>query len=151
MNESTNLSVLESYLHEHIPLSSAMGVTVTSVSSDSVILSAPLAPNINHRDTVFGGSASAVALLAAWSLLYVRLAEENIDSRIVVQRNIMNYTLPIESDFTAQASVPPKPVWGKFITMLKRKKRARISIVVQLFCNGRNVGELQGEFVALGN
>jgi len=35
-----------------------------------VLLTAPLAANINHRATVFGGSASAVAILAAWTYLY---------------------------------------------------------------------------------
>lgn len=64
---------LEQYLHEHIPLSKAMQVTVVSVAEAAVVLSAPLAPNINHRDTLFGGSALAIAILAAWSLLYTRL------------------------------------------------------------------------------
>jgi len=50
---------LESYLHAHIPLTRAMQVSVVSVEPDSVLLSAPLAPNTNHRDTVFGGSAAA--------------------------------------------------------------------------------------------
>ena len=59
---------IEHYLHAHIPLSLAMGVKVLSSSREAVRLSAPLAPNINHRATVFGGSASAVALLAAWAL-----------------------------------------------------------------------------------
>ena len=64
---------LESYLHEQIPLSQAMAVRVVSVSDDSVVLGADLAPNINHRETLFGGSASAIAILAAWSLVHSRL------------------------------------------------------------------------------
>lgn len=68
-----NPADLEHYLHDHIPLSKAMAVSVASVAPHEVVLRAPLAPNINHRDTVFGGSASAVAILAAWSLLNTRL------------------------------------------------------------------------------
>jgi thioesterase domain-containing protein len=45
---------LQQYLHEHIPLSKAMSVKVVSVDLDTVMLSAPLQPNINHRETVFG-------------------------------------------------------------------------------------------------
>ena len=56
--ESENHS-LEQYLHAHIPLSAAMGVSVVQVADEAITLSAPLEPNINHRDTVFGGSASA--------------------------------------------------------------------------------------------
>ena len=54
-------SKLEQYLHDHIPLSKAMQVAVVSLTTDAVVLSAPLPPNINHRDTVFGGSASAMS------------------------------------------------------------------------------------------
>ena len=49
---------LQRYLHERIPLARAMEVEVRALASDGVELGAPLAPNINHRDTVFGGSAS---------------------------------------------------------------------------------------------
>src|SRR5882762_1797906 len=96
---------LERYLHEHIPLSKAMQVSVVSVQTDGVTLRAPLAPNINHRDTVFGGSASAVAILAAWSLLHVRLRAQGLASRLVIQRNTMDYALPILGEFTARSSL----------------------------------------------
>jgi len=61
------LGELQDYLHEHIPISSAMGVRVVACDESGVRLTAPLYPNINHRATVFGGSASAVAILAAWT------------------------------------------------------------------------------------
>jgi hypothetical protein len=35
--------------------------------------------------------------------------------------------------------------------MLKRKKRARISIRVTMQCRGGKVGEMNGDFVALAN
>lgn len=60
-----NPQALEQYLHDHIPLSKAMQVSVLEASQERVILMAPLAPNINHTESVFGGSASAVATLAA--------------------------------------------------------------------------------------
>jgi thioesterase domain-containing protein len=86
---------LEAYLHEHIPLSHAMQVAVVELGPDTVVLRAPLAPNINHRETVFGGSASAVAILAAWSLLHTRLTSAGISARLVIQRNTMSYDLLI--------------------------------------------------------
>ena len=78
---------LEAYLHGHIPLSAAMQVSVLAVASTGVTLRAPLAPNINHRDTVFGGSASAVAILAAWSLLHTRMRADGVSARLVIQAN----------------------------------------------------------------
>ena len=39
-------SELQTYLHQHIPLSQAMQVTVVEASLQQVVLTAPLAPNI---------------------------------------------------------------------------------------------------------
>ena len=145
-----NIKQLEQYLHDHIPLSRAMQVTVISLAQDGVILSAPLAPNINHRDTVFGGSASAVAILAAWSLLHTRLQNAGLHSRLVIQRNTMDYHLPISGTFTARAYIQQEDAWTRFVGMLTRKGKARISVLSVLEYQGQIVGTLAGEFVALG-
>lgn len=141
---------LETYLHVHIPLSRAMQVSVVQAAREGVVLSAPLAPNINHRDTVFGGSASAVAILAAWSLLHTRLSGEGLASRLVIQRNTMSYEQPIVGTFTATALAPDAQAWGQFLRMFKRKGRARITVVSVLHFAGEVAGRLEGEFVALG-
>lgn len=41
---------LERYLHGHIPLSSAMQVSVEAASAEGVTLGAPLSPNINQAE-----------------------------------------------------------------------------------------------------
>ena len=51
---------LTQYLRTQIPLTQAMAVTVASIEANAVALQAPLAPNINHRHSVFGGSAAAL-------------------------------------------------------------------------------------------
>jgi thioesterase domain-containing protein len=68
-----NTSEIERYLHEHIPLSQHMQVRVVSCDAHGVKLTAPLLPNINHRHTMFGGSASALAILAGWTWLHTQL------------------------------------------------------------------------------
>src|SRR5262245_43499132 len=112
---------LQAFLHSHIPISQAMGVEVLQAGSDCVRLTAPLAPNINHRETVFGGSASAVAILSAWSLIYIRLRAEGIKSRIVIQQNTMRYEQPIVAQFTTQSVVQNIDAWPRFLDMLRRK------------------------------
>jgi len=131
---------LEQYLHEHIPLSRAMQVSVAEVGPEAVVLSAPLAPNINHRETVFGGSASAVAILAAWSLLHTRLRAAGMESRLVIQRNTMNYELPIAGAFTARSSLARPGDWEPFMRMLSRKGKARLEVQAVLEHAGKAVG-----------
>jgi len=139
---------LEQFLQNHIPLSKAMQVSVVDVGDETVVLRAPLAPNINHRETVFGGSASALAILSAWSLLKVRLSEAGIVSRLVIQRNTMDYLSPIQGEFVARATLQHPQGWQKFIQTLARKKKARIVVSAEVQHENQVVGRLTGEFVA---
>lgn len=141
--------IIKNYLYEHIPLSRAMQVEIREANPSRVVLCAPLAPNINHRETVFGGSASALAILSAWTLLYVRLQAAEIQARVVIQRNSMQYLQAIPDAFEAVASIPDDEIWQRFLHVLHRKRRARIHIVSELFCAGSKVGEMEGDFVAL--
>ena len=140
---------LEAYLHAHIPLSAAMQVSVQAVEAAGVTLAAPLAPNINHRDTVFGGSASAVAILAAWSLLHTRLRAEGVAARLVIQSNAMDYLLPIAGDFTACSALAEPDQWPRFLRTFARMGRARLRVTAELQCDGEVAARLSGEFVAL--
>lgn len=140
---------LEQYLHAHIPLSAAMQVAVISIDTESVVLAAPLAPNINHRETVFGGSAASLAILAAWSLLHTRLSGAGLASRLVIQRNTMDYVLPISGRFTARSYLLEAGGWNRFMSMYRRRGRARIGVVAKLVSEDQIVGHFEGEFVAL--
>ncbi len=140
---------LEQYLHLNIPLTVAMGVKVLRADIDHVTLAAPLAPNINHRESVFGGSASALATLAAWSLVSIRLEAEGAARKIVIQRGELDYDKPIVDNFEAICSLENGDKWRRFVKILHRKNIARISLTSRLLCNGELVGRFQGNFVAL--
>src|SRR5580693_3454554 len=96
---------IENYLYAHIPLSKAMALRVDSATPEKVQLSAPLAPNINHRETAFGGSVSALAILAAWTLLYLRLDAAQQKTRLVIRSNTMRYDAAATGDFSAAAKL----------------------------------------------
>jgi thioesterase domain-containing protein len=140
---------LQHYLHKNIPPSKSIGVTVCSVSAEGITLAAPLGPNVNHQGTVFAGSASSVALLSAWALLFTHLRNAGINACGVVQKNSMTYERPITADFTAFAPSPDAESWQKFLKMLKTKKKARISLEALILCNSAQVGKMEGDFVAI--
>jgi thioesterase domain-containing protein len=139
---------LAQYLHQQIPLSRAMQVDALEVSEDSVRLSAPLVPNVNHRATVFGGSASALAILAAWSLLHVRLRGSFPQASIVIQRQSTSYNRPIQGTFSARAALAQPDDWSRFVRLLARRGKARISVTSTLEYAGEQVGQFSGDFVA---
>lgn len=126
-----------------------MQVAVLELSENWVCLGAPLPPNVNHRGTVFGGSACALSTLAAWSLLYCRLTDQVPSTSVVLQRSSMSYQRPIAQAFSARASLAPGALWPEFLRTLQRRGKARISVGARLICAGEEAGVFEGEFVAL--
>ena len=141
--------VMQEYLHRHIPLSKAMEVCVLQASNESVELSAPLEPNINHRNTVFGGSASTLAILAAWSLLYYRVKTAQLDCRLVIQGNTMEYTKPVTGTFSAKSALMEPDLWPRFVEQFQRRGRSRIGVGAMLIYEGNEAGYFEGNYVAL--
>jgi thioesterase domain-containing protein len=140
---------LQASLYERIPVSRAMAIRVATAEPGQVVLHAPLAPNVNHSGTVFGGSASAVAVLAAWSLVEVRLQADRQPGRIVIRRSEMDFERPIQGDFVATASAPPIDDWARLLQTLQRGRMGRIAVRSVLTCAGERVGELEGEFAVI--
>jgi thioesterase domain-containing protein len=140
---------LEAYLHEHIPLSAAMGIRVTALSGSGVTLLAPLAPNINHRHTAFGGSIASIATLAAWSLVHTRLTDGGRPSRVVVMSSQIDYHAPATGEFSARCDAPSESDWTRFVAVLDRKGRARLELTSTVHSEGILAATLTGSFVAL--
>ena len=139
---------LERYLREHIPLSAAMGMTVERADSQGVRLCAPLAPNVNHHGTLFGGSISALSLLSAWTMVQLGLREAEIPSQVVIQRNSVEYLLPVQGDLVAHCPRPAPAEWERFLATLRRRGRARIVVGAELHSAGQLAATFQGSFVA---
>lgn len=140
---------IEQYLHRHIPLSAAMGVRVRLATTERVELAAPLAPNINHHETLFGGSGAAIATLCAWTLVNLRLRHDRVRAQLVIQRNAMSYDEPVEGDFSAVCARPDEQTWQRFLTMIERRGRGRITMNAQLLYRSRAVASFEGDFVAI--
>jgi thioesterase domain-containing protein len=139
---------LERYLNEHIPLSRALGVRVTAAGADGVELGAPLEPNLNHQRTAFGGSLSAVAILAAWSWLRIRLGDTVAGGSIVIQSHSMEYLTPVTTPFTAICRAPGGERWAAFERTMQRRGRARIELDAEILAGAELAGQFRGQFVA---
>jgi thioesterase domain-containing protein len=140
-------ATLEAYLRAHIPLTEAMEVCVARLDESGVTLCAPLGPNINHRQSAFGGSIASLATLAAWGLLHTRLGGES--HRIVVASSRIEYLLPVCDAFCARCDAPDEAAWARFLKTLARHGKARMLLNVSVACGGSLCATLEGEFVAL--
>ncbi len=140
---------LQDYLHAAIPLSAAMGMEVREATPRSVLLWAPLRPNINHSRTVFGGSGVVLATLSAWALLHLRLRAAQTPAQLVIQRSAMEYERPISGDFAARCEYSDERAWRRFHALYQRRGRARLTLQAQLCFGAEVMGAFVGDFVAL--
>jgi thioesterase domain-containing protein len=140
---------LEQYVHDHIPLTQIMGVKVREATEDKIVLFAPLEPNMNHMHNIFGGSASTVAILAAWCLVFTKLELQGLSGHVVIHKNSMLYEKPIAGGFIAVAQDIQPKAWTKVVNALARHRMARIVVTTVLEFEGHRVGQMEGEFVVL--
>src|SRR5690606_34614412 len=107
---------------------------------------------------LFGGSASALLILAAWSLLHLRLQREGLAARLVIQRNEVAYRAPVAADAVAVARLAGDADWPRFLRTLQRAGRARITAEAWLHAEpwrgagaGTPAATFRGEYVALAS
>jgi len=143
------LDEITAYLHQHIPLSRHLGAAVEAYDGASLRLGAPLAPNLNHRSTAFGGSLSALAILSGWTLLHLNLRERAIECRLVIQRSSFDFQEPVDGDFTVTSTLPEAAAWERFLATLARHDRARVTVAGTARCASGVGGRHEGTYVAL--
>ena len=141
---------LESFLHEKIPLTRAMGLRVTESSARQLVLEASLEKNVNHLGTAFGGSLHALPTLACYAVLWTLLREAGIDGHVVVKHSEAFYRQPVHGPLRAVCARPAAAFVHEFILDLQRHKKARmeLSAIVE-GANGKPAVEFSGSFVAV--
>lgn len=138
---------LERYLHDNIPLVQHMQIQVVSYDEHALVLSAPLAANINHKLTAFGGSLAALATLACWGVLWLML-EPQPDLHIVVNESHIRYLRPVTDTLVARCVPPDASARERFIDTLQRRRKARLQMSSQIVQGDMLCAELSGTFVA---
>ncbi|NBT10836.1 MAG: hypothetical protein EBS47_06940 [Betaproteobacteria bacterium] len=123
---------LETLIRTGIPVADFMRLSVRAVEPDRVLISAPLEPNRNVHGTLFGGSGTAIALVAAWSLVVARMHAEGLTAPLVVARQTTQYFKPVTDTVMASASFEGAWAWEGFRQAVAQGQRARVGVVVTL-------------------
>ena len=125
---------LQDVLHADIPLTREMGLQVLDWQHQRLRLQLPLAANVNHKSTMFGGSLYCGAVLVGWGWLHMRLREAGIDDgHIVIQEGNISYPLPVTGAAIAVCEAPEEKVWQRFVSTYQRYGRARLSLHTRIF------------------
>ncbi len=143
------LDEITAYLHAAMPITRSLGARVEAYDGASVRIAAPLAPNVNHFATAYGGSLAAIAILAGWVLVDLQLRERGLANRLVIQRSVFDFASPVDGDFTATSVLPPAAAWSRFLATLSRHHTARVTIATTVACASGVRGRHEGTYVAV--
>lgn len=141
---------LQAYLHAHIPLVRSIQLRVDSCDPTGLTLSAPLAANINHEGTAFGGSLESLAMLACWGLSWLLLEPES-GVHIVVAESRMQFLRPVTHTLVARCALPEAAVRQTFLETLQRRNKARLELQAEIVQAQTICAQYEGRFVAYRN
>jgi thioesterase domain-containing protein len=142
-----DLRALQAALDAEIPITAALGLRVAGFEAGALRLAAPLAPNINHKDTAFAGSLNAVLTLAGWSMLWLIVYCEAIPAKVVIQDSAIRYLRPVARDFLAECRLPASAEVERFLLILRRKSKARMELTAEIREAGEVVVAFSGRYV----
>lgn len=143
------LRQLEATLHAHIPVTQAMGIRVQSWNAEGLQISAPLAPNINHLATAFGGSLAAVTTIASWGMVWLMLQHPPSSMHIVIQESNLTYIRPVTQDFVACCRWPDAATWDRLQYSISRYGKGRIEMRSEIYEHNQPCVGFHGRFVVL--
>lgn len=126
-----------------------MGIEVQFASPERVLLSATLAPNVNHQGTAFGGSIGSLAMLAGWSWMWVIMRERKSMPKLVISNCRIDFIAPVEGAFTAELRPPCDSDVVNFVKSFDLRGSARMDLTVEILCKGHIVAKFKGGYVAI--
>jgi thioesterase domain-containing protein len=137
---------IQELLHSKIPITRAMGVKVKDYDGQRLVLSAPLAANVNHLGTAFGGSLHALAVLSGYGLLWLELKE--VECHIVIRKSTISYERPVRGQIRAICVRPDEGALEEFKMSFHQKGKARITLSATIEDEGIVAVRFEGIFVA---
>ncbi len=136
------------FLHEQIPLTKSLGLSIISIDEKGALIRAPLAPNLNHLGGAFGGSLATMMILSGYIWLYDALLKNNHHAHVILFREESEYLLPVKTDIEVLAKSPSQEDWKKFEESFRRKGTGRLVLHSEIRISEGLAARFRGEFVA---
>jgi thioesterase domain-containing protein len=144
------LNQFQSFLHKEIPLTQQMGLQLNSLSDREVKMSAPLAPNINDKGSVFGGSSSALQIICAWSLVKLNCIQNSITADIVIYKNETIWQAPLFSNFQVVSKFNGTSNFVEIKNTLSLNKNVKLETLSTIYdANGNITSEMKAIYVLI--
>lgn len=145
---STHLDRVRHKLRSQVPLIAHMGVDVISWDGRTVVVEAPLAPNLNTHGTAFGGSLYNVAAMTGWSAVHLTLMDAGHTPSVWVVKGEIEYKTPVRGVLRGTATVSDE-VRAHLIAGYENKGRVKVAIDVLIREGEQDAVLFNGVFAAM--
>lgn len=140
---------LNAFFAEHIPLTRAMQLRLERWDDDGLLLSAPLAPNVNDKGTAFAGSLSSIITLSGWALTTLILHEAGeTAAQVAVGRAELDYRRPVRERLLARCPRPAPEAVTAFLAGYRERGKSHWKLQAEILSGGEPAVRLLGSFHA---
>lgn len=142
-----NAETLQTFLHQFIPATALLGLTVNSIENGTVTLTLPHELNHNHKHTAFGGSIALGATSCGWAWVHAHFPEA--EGNIVIQHGETDYLRPAGGDLRFQNRPIDAEAWQQFQADFAATGKGKIRLVVEVWSEDKLAALFRGTFVAI--
>jgi len=135
-------------LHKEIPVTAHMGINIESYDGKTLVLTSPVALNINDKSTAFGGSLYSLAVLAGWGLLYLKTLQKEIVADIAIYKSSTTFKRAAKSDLRAVCQASGK-IFDELFTNFQTFNKAKISLETIVYSAEKLAVKFTGQYVLL--
>ncbi len=148
---TTDIKAFEAFLYAQIPLVKAMQLKLKRVSESTLEATAPIQPNINDKQTVFGGSSAALMTICGWTLIKANLEQLGVDNDVVIYQAKNKWLKAQQDDLIIKASIDTNTDWQALCHQLKHKNRSQKLTINCEVLNQQNqvCSKMLGQYVIL--
>lgn len=138
-------SELQTFLYQNIPAARTLGIEVAECTPQAITLFMPHHLNLNHKNTVFGGSIALGATLCGWCAVHNNCPEAM--GNIVIQTGETRYLRPATGNLLIRTQTENNPIWHQLHTHLNTKGTAKITLKTEMYSQEHLVAVFNGKYV----
>lgn len=138
---------INSKIIQEIPMARHMGYSISELNVKLAKTFLPLAPNVNHLGTGFGGSLYAFGALTCYSVVLCNLSTLGIENPyVVIADGHIDYLKAARGDMSSSVEVPDQE-HVEFLEAFQAKGVAKLKLEAKIISAGHVCAKFKGNYV----
>ena len=141
------MQALVEYLRQHVPLTRQIDISAGRHCEQWFELCAPLTPNLNDKQTAFGGTLATLCTLSGWCIVSHICREAGFKVDIAVTESHIRYHRAVTMDPVAAHAFFPDPLTQQaFFQALREHGKARIEVSARIGSGEKKAVSFHSEY-----